>query len=105
MLTFDSRLIIQPHSDSVFLKRHFQISVTIYIDDLWIYSSTMFHVGLAPVGNFKLRPLIWPDIDKSHSVLSSLVLAVPGGSTSHYILLIQVNLKRTKMSFDELECT
>ena len=55
-------------------------------------------VRLAPRGS--LRPLIWPDIHKSHSVLFSLVLVVPGGSMSrHYILLTPVNLQLTRMNY------
>ena len=54
---------------------------------LWGHSSTVNHIWLAPLRGF-LRPLKWPDIAKSHSVLS----------TSHSILLIQVNLQWIKMN-------
>ena len=49
---------------------------------LWGHSSTVNHFRLAPLRGF-LRPLKWTDIVKSHSV----------SSTSHSILLIQVNLQ------------
>ena len=51
-------------------------------DILWGHSSTVFHDRLAPLAG-SLSPLKWPDIAKSHSVLSTSVLVVfPGGSGS-----------------------